>query len=113
METTRQNKVSRLLQKDLGEIFQREGRNFFGATMITVTAVKISPDLSFARVYVSLFAVKDKEAYLEKIRSHTKEIRKILGTRIAKQVRIVPNLEFFIDDSLDHVFKIEDLLKKL
>ena len=112
MDTTRQNKVSRLIQKELGEIFQRETKVFFGSALITVTQVRISPDLSVAKVYVSLFNVKDNAKLLEDIKKHTKEIRGKLGERIKKQVRIIPNLVFFHDDSLDYAMKIDELLKK-
>lgn len=110
MESTRQLKVSRLLQKDLGEIFQRESRNLFRGAMITVTKVNVTPDLALAKVYLSLFAVENKDDLLEQIRSHTREIRYKLGQRIGKQVRVVPELNFFLDDSLDYIENIERLL---
>ena len=112
MDTTRQNKVSRLLQKELAEIFQRESRNLFGGAFITVTQVRVSPDLSSAKVYVSLFLVKDTGALLKQIKEMYSEIRKQLGIRIKKQLRIVPALDFFIDDSMDYAEKIDRLLKK-
>src|SRR4051812_21846391 len=101
MDSTRQNKISRLIQKELSEIFQRESRNLFDGAFITVTMLRVSPDLSVAKVYVSLFASKDPKALLKKIKESTKEVRKLLGLRIKNQVRIIPLLEFFIDDSLD------------
>ena len=110
MDTQRQMKVARLLQRDLGEIFQRESRGKFGGAMITVTKVNITKDMSIARVYVSLFATKDKEALLLVIRKHTVEIRFQLGKRIKDQVRQIPELEFFLDDSLDYIESIEKLL---
>jgi len=112
MDSTRLSKVSRLLQKDLGEIFQQESRNLFGGAFITVTVVRVSSDLSIAKVYLSLFMTNDKEALLKSIKAQTKEVRKRLGLRIGKQVRVVPNLDFYIDDSLDYAMKIEELLKK-
>ncbi len=112
MTGTRPLKVSRLLQKELGDILQRESRNLFGGAFITVTAVRVTPDLSLARIHVSLFLTKDPKALLASIKSHTKEIRKILGNRVRNQLRIVPALEFFIDDSMDYVENIERLLKK-
>jgi ribosome-binding factor A len=112
MDTTRQNKVARLIQKELGEIFQRETKVFFGTAMITVMQVRISPDLSVARVYVSLFNSKDNKALLEDIKKHTKEIRGKLGDRVKKQLRIVPSLVFFHDDSVDYAMHIDELLKK-
>lgn len=112
MDSQRQLKVSRLLQKELGEIFQKETRSPFGAAPITVTQVRVSPDLGVAKVYVSLFNVPDNKALLESIKAHTKEIRMKLSDRIRKQVRIIPNLVFFHDDSLDYAMRIDELLKK-
>ncbi|MEO6904115.1 MAG: 30S ribosome-binding factor RbfA [Bacteroidia bacterium] len=112
MDSTRQLKVSRLIQKELGEIFQRETRLLFGNALITVTQVRVSPDLSIAKVYVSLFNTPDNAALLKLIQEHTKEIRTKLAVRIKKQVRIIPNLVFFHDDSLDYALRIDELLKK-
>ena len=112
MDSTRQLKVSRLVQKELGEIFQIETRLLFGNALITVTQVRISPDLGVARIYVSLFNVPDKQALLKSIQEHTKDSRMKLSTRIKKQVRIIPNLVFFLDDSVDYAMRIEELLKK-
>jgi len=110
MESTRINKVSRLVQKELGEIFRMEERALFGNAMITVTKVQVTSDLSMARVYLSLFATKDKDELIENIRNHNGEIRFKLGKRIGKQVRAIPELHFFVDDSLDYIDKIEELL---
>lgn len=110
METTRQNKISRLLQKDLSDIFQRESKAAFGGAMITVTKVHVTSDLSMAKIYLSLFATGDKEELLNQIRVHTKEIRYKLGRKIGHQVRVVPDLHFFVDDSLDYIERIEKLL---
>lgn len=112
MDSTRQLKVSRLVQKELAAIFQRDAKNLFGPVMITVTQVRVSPDLGVAKVYLSLFPVKDKEAVLTSIRTKTIEIRMALSAAIKKQVRIIPNLMFFIDDSLDYAEHIDELLKK-
>lgn len=112
MEGLRQQKVSRLLQKELGEIFQREGRSLFSGAFITVTKVRVSPDLSVAKVYLSFFSVKDTAALMKKITDETKTIRRTLGDKIKNQVRVIPNLTFFIDDSLDYLEKIENLLKQ-
>ena len=110
MESTRQLKVSKLLQKDLGEIFQRESKNLFRGAMITVTKVHVTPDLSLAKVHLSLFAIQNKDGLLDEIQSHNREIRYKLGQRIGKQVRVVPELHFFLDDSLDYIDNIERLL---
>lgn len=112
MDSTRQLKVSRLIQKELGEIFQRETRLLFGNALITVTQVRVSPDLSVAKVYVSLFNVPDQKALLKLIQDNTKEVRMKLAARIKKQIRVIPNLTFYHDDSLDYAMRIEELLKK-
>jgi len=110
MDSTRLQKVSRLLQRDLGTIFQQESRNMFNGIMITVTKVNISPDLSVAKVYLSLFATSDKEEMINAIRGHAREIRFKLGQKIGKQVRVIPELQFYLDDSLDYIEHIEKLL---
>lgn len=112
MEGTRLQKVERLVQKDLGEIFQREGAQLFPGKMITITHVRISPDLALAKVFVSIFPSNNTEQTLENIQSHVKTIRLELGKRVRHQLRIVPELAFFIDDSLDYIEKIDNLLKK-
>jgi ribosome-binding factor A len=112
METTRQHKIARLLQKDLGEIFQAMGRDNFPGNMITVTKVYVSPDLFIAKAYLSLYGKTEKNDLLTQIKEHRKEIRLKLGNRIHNQVRSIPELDFFIDDSLDYIENIDNLLKK-
>lgn len=112
METTRQQKIARLIQKDLGEIFQREGRNLFGGVMITVTKVAVAKDLSVAKSYVSIFPSHGKDQVMEAIRKHTKDIRRQLGQREHDQLRVIPELQFFVDDSLDYIENIDNLLKQ-
>lgn len=111
METQRQQKVARLLERDLADIFQKEGRNIYGNAFVTVTKINISKDLSLARINISIFSA-DKAATFDIIQLHVKYFRGILGDRIKNQLRIVPNLEFYIDDSLDRAMKIEELLKQ-
>jgi ribosome-binding factor A len=111
-ESTRQKKVARLIQKELSVLFQRESRTLFASAMITVTVVRVSPDLSYARVYLSVFNAKAPEELLGMIKAMKKEIRKRLGDIIKHQLRIVPDLDFFIDDSLDYYERIDNLLKK-
>ncbi len=113
MESKRQQKISRLLQKDLGEIFQQDAKHLFGNAFITVTTVRVSPDLGIARVYLSFLMVDNKEEMLENIRDRTKPIRQILGNRIAKSVRIVPELQFYLDDTAEYASKIDQLLESL
>ena len=111
MTSTRQDKVGRELQRYLGEILQQE-QGLFPGVMLTVTSVRVSPDLGVAKVYLSFFPSKDKEASLKAVRTRTKQIRYELGTRVKNQLRIVPTLTFFIDDSLDYIENIENLLKQ-
>ncbi len=114
MDSLRQQKVNKLLAKELAEIFRSESRSLFGGGFITVTQVRISPDLGVARVYVSIMAVKghDKDAVFKLIQDQNNVIRKKLGLIVGKQLRIVPELTFFIDDSLDYAMRIDALLKK-
>ncbi len=112
MESTRQSKISRLLQKDLSEIFQMESRNLFQGQLISVTRVRISPDLGLAKVYLSIFPSNHAETVLEMVKVQTKNIRRLLGNRVGKQLRVVPALTFFIDDSLDYIANIDSILNK-
>jgi ribosome-binding factor A len=112
MESVRQQKVNKLLAKELAEIFRSESRSMFGGGFITVTGVRVSPDLSAAKVYVSIMGNKDKKAIFKLIEDQNHAIRRKLGNIVGKQLRIVPELFFFIDDSLDYAMKIEELLKK-
>jgi len=109
MESTRQQKVNSVLQKDLAEILLREV--VVPNTMISVTSVNITPDMSIARVNLSIFATNDKSAVLKHIQTKKSEIRFLLGERVKNQLRIVPDLQFFIDDSLDRIDRIDELLK--
>ena len=111
MESTRQNKISRQLQKDLSEIFQLEGRTLFSTSFVSVTVVRVSPDLSVARAYLSVFGVENKEELLSEINNMSYAIRKKLAARVRNQMRKVPELKFFLDDSVDYAQKIESLLK--
>jgi ribosome-binding factor A len=109
MESKRQQKVSRQLQKDLSEIFQREVPHLFNGAFITVTSVRVSPDLSVARVYLSFLASKNKQLLLETIQDKGKVLRQHLGDRVRHQLRIVPELHFFLDDTADYADKMDKL----
>lgn len=111
MENTRLNKLSRLIQKDLSEIFQKESKTLFDNTIITVTKVRITSDLSLARVYLSLFTHINHDEVLQQIKLNSGLIKNELSHRIKNQVRKIPALEFFLDDSLDYIENIEKLLK--
>jgi ribosome-binding factor A len=110
--STRQSKVARLLQKELGDFFQREAGFLAPGKLITVTVVRVSPDLSYAKVFLSIFPNIDQDKIIKKIIDATKSIRLELGRKIRNQVRIIPELVFQIDDSMDYFEKIDNLLKK-
>ena len=112
MEAKRLSKISRLIQKELGEILRKESRNLFHGALISVTSVRISPDLSLARVYLSIFSVDHSIDVIGLIKENTKAIRYNLGIAVKNQLRIVPELAFFNDDSLDYIENIEKLLKQ-
>lgn len=113
METLRQRKVSSLLQREMAMIFQQESRNLFGGAMISVTVVRVSPDLSHARVYVSIFAPsRKKEEVMTEINLNATYLRGSLGRKVGKQLRIVPELSYYLDDSIDYAAEIDRLLRE-
>jgi ribosome-binding factor A len=112
MESTRQKKVARLIQKEMAELFQKESKNLFAGAFITVTTARISPDLSHAKVYLSMFKVEKPEEMLKLIDSVKSEIRNRLGQKVRHQLRIVPHLDFFLDDSLDYLENIDRILSQ-
>lgn len=111
--STRQQKFARLIQKELSDIFQRDKRGILDNTLVSISDVTMSPDLGVAKVYISMMLAKDKSQTLEKINRGKGEIRKALGERIRKQVRVIPELIFFIDETEENAFKIEELIKNL
>ena len=110
MQETRQNRIARLLQKELSLIFQSQTRMMHG-TMVSVTRVKVSPDLGICAAYLSIFPSEKSEELLKNITANEKTIRYELGTRVRNQLRIIPELRFFIDDSLDYIERIDELLR--
>lgn len=110
---SRQKKFSRLIQKDLGEIFQKQMSNVFGKSFITVTDVEMSPDLSISKIYLSLMLSDSPKDTLNEIRERKSEIRKHLGNKIGKQVRIVPELIFYLDETIEQANKIDNILSNL
>ena len=111
MQETRQNRIARLLQKELSLIFQSQTRMMHGV-MVSVTRTRVSPDLSICTAYLSVFPSEKGEELLKNIESNIKTIRYELGTRVHNQLRIIPKLRFFFDDSLDYIERIDELLKK-
>ena len=111
MQETRQNRIARLLQKELSLIFQSQTRAMHGV-MVSVTRCKVSPDLSICTAYLSIFPSNRSEEIIANIKANEKTIRYELGTRVRNQLRIIPELRFFVDDSLDYIEHIDELLKK-
>lgn len=110
METTRQQKINRLIQKELSEIFRADTSKMQGV-LVTVSIVRVSPDLGLAKVYLSIFPSDKGAELLENIKANTKGIRFALGQKVGKQLRVVPDLAFYLDDSLDYLENIDRLLK--
>jgi ribosome-binding factor A len=113
METKRQRQVAKVIQKDLGEIFQREMRAAFDGAFVTITDVKTTPDLAIARVYMSFMLTKDKEGLLQIIRENTKVIRNHLAEKVRHQFRIIPFLQFYIDDTAEYAQKMDALFANI
>ncbi len=112
-EGKRQKQVGGLLLEEINSIFQRLGLTMIDGGMVSISSVKVTPDLLEARIYLSLFQVKDAPAVLKKIQDRSWEIKKELTARVGKQLRRMPVLQFFLDDTLDHVFRMEELFKKI
>ena len=111
METTRQKKVARQIQKDVAEILLQKSSSILPGALISVSKVRMSPDLSYAKVFLSVFPLNDASAFLKSIVKHSSDIRNDLGRRVRHQLRIVPELTFYIDDSLDYAENIDRLLR--
>ncbi|MFV0344766.1 MAG: 30S ribosome-binding factor RbfA [Bacteroidales bacterium] len=112
MESTRQQKVGRLIQKDLSQWFQQHGKEYFHGMLISVTVVRVTKDMSIARAYLSIFPSEKSEDTMARINELKGKIRGDIGRLIGKQVRIVPDFEFYIDDSFDYIDKIDSLLSE-
>lgn len=112
-EGKRQKQIAGLLNEEMNLIFQRLGLSMIDGGMLSISSVKVTPDLLEARFYLSLFQVKDPKAALKKVEERHHEIKKELAARVRHQLRSIPVLKFFLDDTLDHVFKMEELFKKI
>jgi ribosome-binding factor A len=111
--STRQQKFGRLIQKELSDVFQRDKRGILGTTFITIADVKVSPDLGLAKIFISMMLAKDKQKTLETLNLRKKEIRKALGDKIGKQVRIIPELIFEIDEVEENAQRMDEIIKNL
>jgi ribosome-binding factor A len=112
-EGKRQKQVAGLLNEELSNIFQRMGLNVVNGGMISISSVKITPDLFQARIYLSMFKIADPNAMLKQIEDRAWEIKRELTSRVKHQLRSMPELTFYLDDTLDHVFKMEELFKQI
>lgn len=112
-EGKRQKQIAGLLNEEMNMIFQRLGLNMINGGMVSISSVKVTPDLLEARFYLSFFQVQDVEDALKKIEDRHHEIKKELSGKVRHQLRSIPVLKFFKDDTLDHVFRMEELFKKI
>jgi ribosome-binding factor A len=112
-ENKRQKQIGGLINEELASIFQHLGLNIIDGGMVSISSVKITPDLLEARVYLSIFNAKDNKAALKKIEDRSWEIKKELAAKVKHQLRRIPELRYYLDDTLDHVFKMEELFKQI
>ena len=112
METTRQQKIARQIQKDVDEIFQKEGAPIVRGSLVTVTAVRVSPDFSYAKIYVSIFPFERSGEVMQALEHNIRLVRGALGQRIRNQLKNVPEIQFFLDDSLEYIEHIDEALKR-
>lgn len=110
-ESTRQQKIARQIQRDMSDIFSKEAAGLLCGAMVSVTLVRVSPDFSFAKVYLSIFPFEKHPQVMKSFEENNRQIRKALGTRVKHQLRIVPELAFYVDDSLEYIDNIDKLLK--
>lgn len=112
MDSTRQQKIARQIQRDIAEILQKELADVCRGSLVTVTTVRVSPDLAYAKIYISIFPFERNAELLAAIKEQGWLVRKLLGSRIRNQLKVVPELEFFLDDSLEYIENIDNLLNK-
>jgi len=112
-EGKRQKQIGGLIQEEINFIFQRLGLNMIDGGMVSISSVKVTPDLLEARIYLSVFNAPDNKPILKRIEDRAWEIKKELAARVKHQLRRIPELKFFLDDTLDHVFKMEELFKQI
>ena len=112
METTRQQKIAKQIQKDAADIFQKEGAQIVRGALVTVTAVRVSPDFSYAKIYVSIFPFAQSGEVMQRLERQNWFIRRALGQRLRNQLKNVPEIQFFLDDSLEYIENIDRALKE-
>jgi ribosome-binding factor A len=111
--STRQQKVGKLIQKEMSDIFLRDRRGLLENAFLSIAEVRVSPDLGVAKIYLSMMLAKDKNGLLEKINDHKKEFRKLLGDKVGKQLRIVPEIIFYLDEVEENAQKLDEVIKNL
>ena len=112
METTRQQKIAKQIQKDMADIFQKEGASLVRCPLVTVTGVRVSPDFSYAKIYVSFFPFEQSKTLMDRFAHQNWFLRRALGQRLRHQLENVPELQFFLDDSLEYIEHIDEALKR-
>lgn len=112
MSSVRLEKMAALIKREMSTIFQQNMSALFHGTMITVTNVRVSPDLGVAKIYLSFFPVERRESEMQSVNEHNSHLRRLLGDKVGKQLRKIPELQFYLDDSLDYYEEIDRLLKK-
>ena len=114
METKRQKQVAEVVKRNIGIVLQQEGNYIYGAsTLVTVTAVKMSPDFNLAKIYLSVYNAENKEAVIDELEANTHRLRQSLAHRIKKHVRRIPEINFYLDETLDEMYRLNDLFKDL
>lgn len=113
MESTRQLKFASLIKRELGDLLFKEGANYYGSGLVSITNLMVSPDLGYVKVYLSVMGVADRENIPNKLNVNKRDVRHRLGKKIRHQVRHIPDLNFFLDDSFDYVEKIEKLFQEI
>src|SRR5690606_36624687 len=112
-ESKRQRQVAQLIQEEMNTIFQKEGISMVKGGMVSISKVTVTPDLLEARIYLSLFKIEHPDILLEEIKARASQLRGMLGNKLRHQLRRIPELQFFLDDTLDYVFKMEELFKQI
>jgi ribosome-binding factor A len=113
MESRRQKKIAGLIREEMGKFLQREGANYYGSKFVTVTDANITPDLAECKIYISVLNEKEPQLVVNQLNQHIGDIRKRFGSIMRRDLRIIPVLEFRLDDTLDQVFKLEEIFKNL
>ena len=113
MDSIRQQQIGKHVQQALVTTFQVHGRDIYGGAFVTISEIKVTPDLQIAKVYLSVYNVEDKLAIVDNVSKNASFLRKKVGERIRKKVRHIPELHFYIDETLDEVFNIDQLFKKI